>query len=380
MHDSALNPIVRPGPHLGPHPAPVTFNGEPMRVMQVIAGGGQGGAETFFVSLAVALHRAGLDQLVVIRRNLARSMALRRGGIEPVELPFGQWFDFHTVPVLRRQTKIYQPHVVMTWLNRASGAFPRGDFLRLARLGGFYGLKYYRRCDHLVGITPGIVDHVVAEGWPRARAHYVPNFAAVGEAKPVARDRLDTPADAPLLLALGRLHPVKAIDVLLQALTLETRPYLWIAGDGPLRAELQTLAQKLGVADRVRFLGWRDDRDALFGAADICVFPSRFEAHGTVTMEAWSHRTPLVAAASAGPAAYVRDGENGLLVPTDDAPALAAAIGRVIDEPVLADRLVEGGWRRYQADYTEEACVANYLQLFKRLLAERAGGERAEGK
>ena len=194
----------------------------------------------------------------------------------------------------------------------------------------------------------------------------------------MVRDRLDTPVDAPLLLALGRLHRVKAIDVLLQALTLETRPYLWIAGDGPLRADLQTLARKLGVAERVRFLGWRDDRAALFAAADICVFPSRYEPHGTVTLEAWGHRTPLVAAASAGPAAYVRDGEDGLLVPTDDASALAVAIGRVIDEPGLADRLVEGGWRRYQADYTEETCVASYLQMFDRLLAERAGGERAE--
>ncbi len=371
MHDPAPNLTVHPSPH----PAPVTFQGQPLRVMQVMAGAREGGAETFFLSLVLALHRAGLDQLVVIRRNLARAMALRQGGVEPVELPFGRWFDFHTVPGLRRQVRIYQPHVVMTWMNRASGAFPRGDFLRLARLGGYYDLKHYRRCDHLIGITPGLVEHVVSHGWPRARAHYLPNFAAVGEASPVARERLDTPAEAPLLLALGRLHQAKAIDVLLQALTLETRPYLWLAGDGPLRAELQALARKLGVAERVRFLGWRDDRDALFGAADICVFPSRYEPHGTVTMEAWGQRRPLVAAAAAGPAAYVHDGEDGLLVPTDDAPALAAAIGRVIDEPRLAARLVEGGWRRYQDEYTEEACVARYLQLFQRLLAERAGGE-----
>ncbi len=371
MHDSPPDLTDHPAPHLGP----VTFEGQPLRVMQVMAGAREGGAETFFVSLVLALHRAGLDQLVVIRRNLARSMALSHGGVEPVELPFGRWFDFHTVPVLRRQAKIYQPHVVMTWMNRASGAFPRGDFLRLARLGGFYDTKYYRRCDHLIGITPGIVEHVVAQGWPHARAHYLPNFAAVGDADPVARARLDTPAEVPLLLALGRLHQAKAIDVLLQALILETRPYLWVAGDGPLRAELHALARKLGVAERVRFLGWRDDRDALFGAADICVFPSRYEPHGTVTMEAWGHRTPLVAAASAGPAAYVRDGEDGLLVPTDDAPALAAAIGRVIDQPALAAHLVAGGWRRHQDEFTEAACVARYLQLCQKLLAERAGGE-----
>ncbi len=364
--------------HPGLQPGPVTFQGRRLRVMQVMAGAREGGAETFFVSLVLALRRAGLDQLVVIRRNPTRSMALRQGGIEPVELRFGRWFDFRTVPGLRRQARIYRPQVVMTWLNRASGAFPRGDFLRMARLGGFYDLKYYRRCDHLIGITPGLVEHLVAQGWPRARAHYLPNFAAVGEAQPVAREPLDTPAEAPLLLALGRLHRAKAIDVLLQALTLETRPYLWIAGDGPLRAELDALARKLGVAERVRFLGWRDDRDALFGAADICVFPSRYEPHGTVTMEAWGQRTPLVAAASAGPAAYLRDGEDGLLVPIDDASALAAAIGRIIDEPALAARLVEGGWRRHQDEFTEAACVARYLQLFQKLLAERAGGERAD--
>ena len=371
MHDPASN--------LTDHPGPVTFQGQPLRVMQVMAGAREGGAETFFVSLVSALQRAGLDQLVAIRKNPARATALRHGGLAPVELPFGRWFDFTTVPALRRQIKTYRPHVVMTWMNRASGMVPRGDFLRLARLGGFYDLKHYHRCDHLIGITPGLVEHIVAQGWPRARAHYLPNFAAmgtgVGEAPPVMRESLDTPVEAPLLLALGRLHRAKAFDVLLEALTLETRPYLWLAGDGPLRAELEALAGKLGVAERVRFLGWRDDRSALFGAADVCVFPSRYEPHGTVTMEAWGHRTPLVAAASAGPAAYVRDGEDGILVPTDDAPALAAAIGRVIDEPALATHLVEGGWQRYQAEFTEAACVARYLELFETLLEERARGE-----
>ena len=62
--------------------------------------------------------------------------------------------------------------------------------------------------------------------------------------------------------------------------------------------------------------------------------------------------------------ADLRDGGDGLLVPTDDVPALAAAIGRVFNDPVLADRLVEGGWRCYQADHTEETCVASYLYLF----------------
>ena len=349
--------------HPGLQPGPVTFQGRRLRVMQVMAGAREGGAETFFVSLVLALRRAGLDQLVVIRRNPTRSMALRQGGIEPVELRFGRWFDFRTVPGLRRQARIYRPQVVMTWLNRASGAFPRGDFLRMARLGGFYDLKCYRRCDHLIGITPGLVEHLVAQGWPRARAHYLPNFAAVGEAQPVAREPLDTPAEAPLLLALGRLHRAKAIDVLLQALTLETRPYLWIAGDGPLRAELDALARKLGVAERVRFLGWRDDMPALLAAADTLACPSRIEPLGNVIIEAWAHGVAVVAADAEGPRQLIEDGHNGLLVPREDAPALAAAI-RAAGSPAA---LVEGGKASFAASYTEETVVGEYLALLEKL-------------
>ena len=76
----------------------------------------------------------------------------------------------------------------------------------------------------------------------------------------------------------------------------------------------------------MRFLGWRTDRGALLRAADICVLPSRWEPFGTVMLEAWAAGTPLVAAASQGPAALIEDGGNGLLVPVDDVAALAAAV------------------------------------------------------
>lgn len=348
-----------------------------MRVMQVMAGGAKGGAETFFVNLVLALHRAGLDQRAIIRTNADRADLLRAGGVEPLELRFGRWTDLATVPALKREIARYRPDVVLTWMNRASAMFPAGDHLHIARLGGYYNLKYYRRCNHLFCITPGIVEHTVAHGWPRERTHYMPNYASIVEQPPASRRDLDTPDDAVVLLSLGRLHEAKAIDILLRAATIETRPYVWIAGDGPLRAELEGLASELGVTDRVRFLGWREDRSALLAAADICVFPSRYEPFGTVTLEAWGHRRPLVAAASTGPAEIVRDGSDALLVPIDDAAALAAAIARVIDEPDLGPRLVEAGWQRYQADFTEAACVERYLTMFRSLLAAHRTGRAA---
>jgi glycosyltransferase involved in cell wall biosynthesis len=348
-----------------------------MRVMQVMAGGAKGGAETFFVNLVLALHRAGLDQRAIIRTNPDRAALLRAGGVEPLELRFGRWTDLATVPALKREVARYRPDVVLTWMNRASAMFPAGDHLHVARLGGYYNLKYYRRCDHLFCNTLGIVEHVVAHGWPRERAHYMPNYASIVEQPPVPRRDLDTPEDAVVLLSLGRLHEAKAIDILLRAATIETRPYVWIAGDGPLRNELEGLARELGVTDRVRFLGWREDRSALLAAADICVLPSRYEPLGTVMLEAWGHRRPLVAAASAGPGEFVRDGSDGLLVAIDGPAALAAAIARLIDEPDLGPRLVGAGWQRYQADFTEAACVARYLTMFQSLLAAHRAAHAA---
>ena len=350
-----------------------------MRILNVMSGGKAGGAETFFVSLVLALKEAGHESRAVIRGHPERAALLRAGGVVPLELPFRKWLDFTTKAALRREIAAFQPDVVMTWMSRASAICPTGDFLRLARLGGYYPIKNFQNCDHLICNTNELVDHVVNSGWPRARASYLPNFARIETAAPMPRETFDTPEDAPLLLALGRLHPAKALDVLIRALAVETRPYLWIGGEGPLRAELEELTRELGVAERVRFLGWRNDKAALFGAADICTFPSRVEPFGNVVLDAWGYERPLVAAASTGPAELVRDNEDGLLVPTDDVPALAAAIGRVIDEEGLGARLVAAGRKRFEGEYTEAACVAGYVALFEALLQERHAEHRRAG-
>ena len=189
--------------------------------------------------------------------------------------------------------------------------------------------------------------------------------AAIGGAVDVSdRAELQTPEDVPLLLAMGRLHEAKAHDVALQALAKIPDAHLWIAGAGPLEAKLRAMAQALGVASRVRFLGWRTDPSALYRAADICVFPSRYEPLGNVVIQSWAHGLPVIAAASQGPAALVCDGEDGLLVPVDDADALAEAIGRLIADPMLRIRLVQNGAERVEAQFSPAAVVAQWRRLF----------------
>jgi glycosyltransferase involved in cell wall biosynthesis len=122
----------------------------------------------------------------------------------------------------------------------------------------------------------------------------------------------------------------------------------------------------------VRFLGWRNDRGALLAAADICVLRSRWDPVGTVMLEAWAAGTPLVAAASQGPSALIENGRNGMLVPIDDAPALAAAIRRVINEPDLAARLIEQGRADYEQGFTREAVTQRMLALYRQIVGETA--------
>jgi glycosyltransferase involved in cell wall biosynthesis len=338
-----------------------------MRLLQAMAGARHGGAEAFFVRLAIALQRAGQTQQLLIRRDADRAAALRRGGVELAELPFAGRLDFATRLGFRRAIARHRPEVVLTWMNRATRLCPRGDFVHVARLGGYYDLKYYRRCDHLIGNTIDIVAYLERQGWPKERAHYLPNFVSAATAAPVARASLATPEAAPLVLALGRLHPNKGFDTLLAALVEVPGAYLWLAGEGELRDTLARQARLLGLEQRLRFLGWRDDAAALLAAADLLVCPSRREPLGNVVIEAWAAGVPVVATASEGPLALIDDDETGRLVPIDDAPALAVALREVLADPALATRLAEAGRAAYEAEYSEARVVTLYRDFLEQV-------------
>jgi glycosyltransferase involved in cell wall biosynthesis len=142
---------------------------------------------------------------------------------------------------------------------------------------------------------------------------------------------------------------------------------LAIAGDGPLRPELERLAAESGVGDRVRFLGVRPDARALMGAADVVVMPSRWEGLPLAALETLASGTPLVATDVRGLRELVADGRDALLVP-EDREALAGALRRLLDDPVLARRLGDGG-RRVEGAGSDEQLIARYLKLYEKLAA-----------
>ncbi len=334
--------------------------------MTVAAGAEFGGSETFFVSLTLALARAGVEMRAAMKPFPIREQAFDVAGIPYTGVPFlYPPLDFYTPWRIARAAAQFHPNCVLTFTGRGGAMTPPGPYALIGRLGGYYRLEYFERCNYLVCITTDLVRHVVENGFPKERVFFIPNFPVIQDAPAIDRAAFDTPHGVPLVLALGRLHKSKALDVLLKATAQVPNLWLWIAGEGPDRAELTQLAADLGIANRVRFLGWRTDRSALLRASDLCVFPSRYEPNGTVVVEAWAHGIPLVTAASDGPAWIARDNEDALIAPIDDVNGLAERMRAVLGSKELAAKLVANGYKRIEEEFSEKAVVAKYIQMFE---------------
>jgi glycosyltransferase involved in cell wall biosynthesis len=339
-----------------------------MSVLHLLGSRGDGGAETYFVDLVRALHDAGMEQACALRPHGERARVLAGAGVTVGSFGFGGPLDLLTRPRIAAFARQAGATALVAWMNRAARHTPAGPWKRIGRLGGYYSLKYYKGFDHLVGNTRDIADWIVGQGWPAGQVSYIPNFAAAAEeGRPVDRASLGTPESVPLLLGMGRLHDAKAHDVSLKALAMIPDAHLWIAGDGPLEDKLKAMAAALGVADRVRFLGWRNDAGALYRAADVCVFPSRFEPLGNVVIQSWAHGLPVVAADSQGPGALIRHGQDGILIPVDEPQPLADAVKAILADPMMKIRLVQNGHARVEGEFSQAAVVEEWRSLLSRL-------------
>jgi len=157
------------------------------------------------------------------------------------------------------------------------------------------------------------------------------------------RESLGIPPTAPLLVAMGRVVPVKDHALLLEAFAILARDYpdarLAIVGDGPCMEALTTRAGREDLRDRVIFTGWRRDRPPILADMDIAVLTSRNEGTPVALIEAAAAARPAVATNVGGVREVVDDGVTGLLVPHGDPSAFAAACGRLLRDAPLRRRM-----------------------------------------
>lgn len=343
-----------------------------MRVVQFLIGS-YGGAERFFVRLCSALEARGVDQLLLTNDHEAltadvRAAKLRHEIFVPSRL--GGFVDRHRVAGICRK---FGADVVIAWMNRAARRLPaRGRYVNVGRLGGYYPVRNYRQCDHLIGNTPGIVASSIEQGWPADRIRMISNFTdSFGDGEVAAVD-FGIGGDRPVLCALGRFDAWKGFDTLIEALARVEGAVLLLAGQGEGEAGLRELAERYGVSERVRFLGWLDNRGALFRRADLCIVPSHHEPLGNVILEAWSARCPVIAAASEGPSWLIEPGRTGMLVPPADAGALADALNAALVSPDSRQKWAQEGYRRWEREFTVDRICAAYVDFLKEATSARA--------
>jgi len=239
-----------------------------------------------------------------------------------------------------------------------------------------------RRYDQVICVSTDLFQRCLRLGVPEDRCWYVPNAVDTDEyaralSREEAKSRLGAPLDRPLIGMVGRLSREKRCDLVIRALELLGRDgvdaELWIAGDGDERAALERLVARLGLGDRVRFLGYVADPSQLYQALDLLVMSSVREGLPNSLLEAMAFEVPVVATDVAGIPGLIVDGESGLLVEAASAAALRRGVGRLLENPELGARLGRAGRRTIVESFSFAERMSRMRQIYDRTLAHGPG-------
>ncbi len=362
-----------------------------------------GGTERQVVNLARGLQASEFEpQVGCFRLRGAFLEELRESSVRIAEFPIGPLWGLAALRSQRklalylRQQRIALVHSFGTYPNLF--ALPAARMARVRSVAAIRDtgdhLSAWRRrlqrqacalADRVAANAFAVREHLVAEGYEANRLSVIHNgidverFGGTASAARV-RAQLGVPARAPLVAMLARLTGLKGAEYFLQAAALAAQSApearFLVVGDGgclgpggpDYRGQLEAMAGRLGIGERVVFAGFRTDVPELLQAVTVAVQPSLSEGLSNVVLEAMAAGLPVVATEVGGNGEMVEHGVSGLLVPPRDAGALAAAIGRLLAEPALARSLGAAGRRRAASCFSLAALQRNTTRLYREVL------------
>ena len=372
----------------------------PRHVMFVISGLERGGAEYQLVTTAAELSKRGwkvtvLSYLPFSPDSWASELQGANVTLFTLNVSKGT-LKFTVLLGALRVIKRFKPDVLVGFMfhgimtariaGRLTGVPAIVSSVRNER-DGLFREWVMRATDGLTDSVTALSQHLATDLAQRrvaARDHIdvipnsvdVPHFARRFFGYPT-RKLLRVADDQFLWLAAGRLDEAKDYPNLLHAFSelSNGRPNarLIVAGEGPLRSEIESLIQRLGIEERVSLLGLRQDMFALYAASDALVLSSAWEGMPNVVLEAMASKIPVVATSVGAVPEVVADGVSGLIVPPNDHEALANAMARMMDIPeVTREALGWAGHDRVLSEFSRESVIDKWEDLFDRLLGDRA--------
>jgi len=362
----------------------------------------RGGIETLLASWSEGFAALGAEVECVVaqgrRAAAARSRAVRevRNGVRVHRLAtYGELAGVSVCPgylraARRHPADVIHAHFPNPLADLACVLAPRGtpvvvswhsDIIRQkALLWAYLPLQraLLRRATRIVVATPNHLEHSAWLGPWRNKVEVIPfglrldRFTGVSSGDPRVAELRARARGRFILLNVGRLVGYKGQRFAIEALRELPKAELWLVGQGPLEAELKSLAAALGVADRLRFFGDVGDAELplYYHASDVFVFPSITpnEAFGLAQVEAMACGRPVVACNLRSGVPYVcRDGECGFVVAPGDSGGLARAIQRLEQSAELRHQFGNGARNRALAEFAEPVMVRRYWELFQRL-------------
>jgi glycosyltransferase involved in cell wall biosynthesis len=377
--DPCLEPVDRP-----------IIPGGPIRVVEVLATGTNGGAQEHVHGLLTRIDPTRYDVRVLSLSPGSTVRKLERSGI-PVTVIDEPDDAIATGAVAAFLTEL-RPEIVHNHMYRAElvgtrAAIALGEIGRprpyivstvhSSRVRSEEDRRVLRlltpRMDQLIAVSRSIVHKLQNEGRDTAPISLIHNgvdLERYDHQEPCCtlREEYDLPSEGPIVGVVARLEPEKGHPTLLEAwpsvLAAVPNATLLIVGQGSRREALEALTRHLGIADRVVFTGRRDDVPAVTAAIDVAVLPSYREALGLTILEAMALSRPIVASNVGGIPEMVEDGITGLLVPPHDAQALAAAIVLLLRDHPLADTLGRAGHDLVHDQFCIERMVSAVEQIY----------------
>ena len=385
----------------GRHLAGPLSDGSRLRVVELLATGTNGGAQESVVNTMIRLDASRHEARVISLSHGSTVMRLERLGF-PVEV-IDEEDDARAAAQLADRLVALDAQVLHAHMHRAEVVGVAAADLAAQRTGRrpfvvstvhssrFRSIedrehleRITPRIDRLVAVSDAIVAKLVAEGRdtaPISRVYNGVDLERFDEASGgvAVRRELGIPDDAPVVAVVGRLEPEKGHPTLIEAWPIIHHhlpsAHLLVVGEGSERDRLEGLAHAHlrggSCCASVHFLGRREDVPQILGAANVVAMPSYREAQGLAILEALAANRPVVASNVGGIPEMIHDGENGLLVPSHDPTALAAAITRLLKDPSLAARLAAAGHDLVH----ERFCLDFMLRDLEAIYALAAGGD-----
>jgi glycosyltransferase involved in cell wall biosynthesis len=351
-----------------------------------------GGAERHVVDLALALHRKGYGVEVACSVAGGLSESLEAAGV-PVWPLTGRLVKRRVSPAYARGIRrllrgggfdLVHAHIFASAAAAAIATLGKGLPLVITEhteaswqtwRTRWISRWAHRRARHTIAVSTPIERRLIErDGAPSDLVTLIPNavIPAPDETPDSASTLPDGWPEGPLIGVVARLQPEKGVANFLQAATRVSRIFpeagFLVVGDGPLREELLSLVERLGISKRVRFLGYRTDSRALMGLMDVLVVPSLTEGSPLIVLEAMAAGIPVVASAVGGIPDQLRHGEEGILVPPDDPDALGEALGALLRDPAYARRLGETGRLRTENEFSHETLVRRIEVVYRAAL------------